>query len=108
MGCGVNLNPPKLYCGTSCDATGLALSSGVNTCSSPYILDLYCIKAKLAIEVDGSQHALPDNVEYDEARTAFLNGAGIRVLRFSNSEALLNTDAVLARIYEALDVNTQR
>jgi very-short-patch-repair endonuclease len=48
----------------------------------PYILDFYCSAAKLAIELDGDQHAVQR--EYDDARTQFLNRKGIQVVRFWN------------------------
>lgn len=49
-----------------------------------YIVDFYCYKAKLAIELDGSQHYAPKNQAYDQQRTADLNAKGIQVLRFTN------------------------
>ena len=45
----------------------------------------YCPKAKLVIELDGSQHYEEKEMEYDKERTAFLNSKGIMVLRFTNS-----------------------
>ena len=44
----------------------------------PYILDFYCEKTRLAVEVDGGQHT----AERDQVRTAYLNGQGVSVLRF--------------------------
>ena len=49
-----------------------------------FIVDFYCHKARLAIELDGSQHYEEDAVEYDNKRTAFLNTQGIEVLRLLN------------------------
>ena len=51
-----------------------------------YIVDFYCDAAKLAIELDGSQHFMEDEREYDDARTIYLNARGIEVLRFPNIE----------------------
>ena len=51
-----------------------------------YIIDFYCPKAKLAIELDGSQHYEEDAEAYDIKRTKFLNDLGIEVLRYSNRE----------------------
>ncbi|MCL2100069.1 MAG: endonuclease domain-containing protein, partial [Oscillospiraceae bacterium] len=59
-----------------------------------YILDFYCPKAKLAVELDGLQHYKSDAVEYDKIRTEFLNKWGIRVIRFANSEVEKNFDDV--------------
>lgn len=63
-----------------------------------YILDFYCAAAKLAVELDGSQHYEPDEQRYDENRTACLNSIGISVLRFSNLEVLQNLSGVCQAI----------
>ena len=55
-----------------------------------YILDFYCSKAKLAIELDGSQHYEPENLKKEQERTLFLEKNGIYVLRFQNEEILQN------------------
>ena len=65
-----------------------------------YIVDFYCDEAKLAVELDGGQHA--SSSDYDSARTQELARLGIRVLRFWNNEVLGNLDGVLQRISEAL------
>ena len=51
-----------------------------------YIADFYSAKAKLVIELDGSQHYEPENREYDAERTLFLEQYGIKVVRIINSE----------------------
>jgi len=51
-----------------------------------YIVDFYCRKAKLAIEIDGAQHYIPDSIEYDKERTEYLESCGIKVLRFLNKD----------------------
>ena len=49
-----------------------------------YIVDFYCHAAKLAVELDGSQHFIPQNTHYDQIRTAYLESLGVFVLRLSN------------------------
>jgi len=51
-----------------------------------YIVDFYCDAAKLAIELDGSQHFTDEHSAYDESRSAYLNDLGIEVLRIPNIE----------------------
>ena len=51
-----------------------------------YIADFYCAKAKLVIELDGSQHYTKESQEYDRARTAYLEALSLKVIRFSNSD----------------------
>ena len=65
-----------------------------------YILDFACIELKLAIELDGGQHA--DKIEADEVRTKALNQAGWQVLRFWNNDVLANTEAVLSEIHRLI------
>ena len=51
-----------------------------------YIVDFYCAKAKLVVELDGSQHYDPQEADKDRIRTAFLEDKGLCVLRFSNAD----------------------
>ena len=53
-----------------------------------YIVDFYCHKAKLVVELDGSQHCEPEQIEYDCRRTAFLLEKGLYVLRISNLDVM--------------------
>jgi very-short-patch-repair endonuclease len=67
-----------------------------------YIADFYCHKAKLVVEIDGGQHTLIKNREYDQARSEFFNSLGIRVVRFSNRDILSNVNEVLENIKQCL------
>ncbi len=67
-----------------------------------YIVDFYIAKAKLVIEVDGSQHSLNENAEKDRERDAYMNSVGIQVLRFNSIEVLKETDAVVIVIARAV------
>ena len=69
-----------------------------------YILDFYCAAAKLAIELDGSQHYEQSGQQYDAARTAYLNSIGIEVLRFSNLDVLKN----LSGVCQSIDLAVRR
>ncbi len=64
-----------------------------------YILDFYCEKAKLAIELDGSQHYEDAGQAYDQKRTQFLNGLGIEVFRVSNLDVNSNFRGVCEAIH---------
>ncbi|MDH5723166.1 MAG: endonuclease domain-containing protein [Alphaproteobacteria bacterium] len=65
----------------------------------PYIVDFYCPKQKLIIEVDGGQH---NDSHADQKRSEFLERKGNRVLRFWNNEVLDNTEGVLEKIMREL------
>jgi very-short-patch-repair endonuclease len=69
----------------------------------PYVADFVCFERKLVIELDGGQHAEPQAVAWDRARTAFLEREGFRVLRFWNIEFLQNREGVLETIRLALE-----
>jgi very-short-patch-repair endonuclease len=62
------------------------------------ILDFYCCKTHLAIEIDGGHHADEAIMKNDEERTAYLNQKGIKLIRFWNHDVLENLDDVLAEI----------
>ena len=55
-----------------------------------YYVDFYCHRAKLAVELDGSQHYEPEKIAYDRERTAWLAAQGVKVLRFSNLDIWKN------------------
>jgi len=64
-----------------------------------FILDFYCPKAKLVIELDGAQHFEPERQAKDKKRDESLVGLGLKVLRFDDMQVLRETDAVLEVIY---------
>ncbi len=66
------------------------------------IVDFYAPKAKLVVEVDGSQHFTSENIKKDEIRPTELEKQGLRILRFNNLEVLQQIDAVIEVIFEAL------
>jgi very-short-patch-repair endonuclease len=68
-----------------------------------YVLDFYCHEAKLGIELDGRQHAQPEQAARDAQRTRDLQEHGIRVVRFWNHEVLKETRAVLEAIMSAVE-----
>ena len=63
-----------------------------------YVLDFYCPKLRLAIEVDGETHLTDEELEYDKQRQDYLESLGLIVLRFRNEEVFNNADSVLNRI----------
>ncbi|MEO4045620.1 endonuclease domain-containing protein [Pseudomonas sp. CAU 1711] len=65
----------------------------------PYVLDFYCEELCLGIELDGGQHYSAEGRELDRRRAEHLARMGVRLLRFSNREVLLELPAVLERIY---------
>ena len=70
---------------------------------SYYIADFYCAKAKLVVELDGSQHYNPAGEASDAKRTADLARLGIHVLRFPNNAV----DQYFEGVCEAIDLTVQ-
>ena len=74
-----------------------------------YVVDFYCHKLKLVIEVDGESHLSADAMEYDEQRTKVLNAYGIEVVRYTNEEILNHFEDVVIdlknRVKERINEN---
>jgi len=67
-----------------------------------HILDFYCADAKLAVELDGFQHGLPEGIQLDEAREKFLKEYDVETLRFWNHQWRKNREGCLMEIWNAL------
>ena len=63
-----------------------------------YIVDFYCAKLKLVIEVDGDYHAEKDQIATDDIRQEFLEKYSLNFLRFTETECVKEIDAVLLSI----------
>ena len=72
---------------------------------SGYILDFYCPSQRLAVELDGGQHADQAQAKHDRIRTRRLDQLGICVLRFWDDDVLKHTNTVADEILRHLEVN---
>ena len=63
-----------------------------------YIVDFVCLTQKMIVELDGAGHLEPDQADYNQGRTAYLQELGYRTLRFTNEQALNFPRRVLATI----------
>ena len=63
-----------------------------------YVIDFYCPKLKLAVEIDGPSHAEQEPVEYDKMRQSYIEALGIRFLRFQNDEIYEDMQSVMESI----------
>lgn len=66
-----------------------------------FIVDFCYVPNRVVIELDGETHS--EQIEYDAARTEWLNANGYRVLRFTNREVMHNVEGVLEAIREACE-----
>jgi very-short-patch-repair endonuclease len=69
----------------------------------PYMADFYCPECRVIVELDGAGHCDELARERDDWRTMFLEGLGMRVIRFKNWEVLKNLQRVLESIRAALE-----
>ncbi len=60
-----------------------------------YIVDFYCTKLRLVIEIDGDPHFFKRGIIHDSEKEKFLNDKGINIVRFTNDDILNNLDGVL-------------
>ncbi|MGB3401749.1 MAG: endonuclease domain-containing protein [Microcoleaceae cyanobacterium] len=63
-----------------------------------FIVDFYCPKLKLIIEIDGESHFTKEGIEYDKERTQRLEGYSLKMVRFTNQQVLNDFEAVCAVI----------
>jgi len=68
-----------------------------------YILDFYCHALKLAIEVDGSIHNEEEVIQADNERQKNLETEGIKFIRFTNKEIMINLHEVIGKINFVID-----
>ncbi len=73
----------------------------------PYYVDFLCYKAKLIVELDGSQHYTQETLVYDKNRTDFLEKQGYLVVRFSNIDVMLQFRAVCEFIDQTIQNRVQ-
>ena len=65
-----------------------------------FIVDFYCPRARLIIELDGGQHFAAEGKEKDRKRDNFMIETGLTVLRFSDREVFENIEGVLEIIWK--------
>ena len=68
-----------------------------------YVVDFYCAKARLVIELDGSQHNSPEGRASDKERDEYLGGLGIRVMRFKNIHVMREFNSVCRSIVRCIE-----
>ena len=68
-----------------------------------YVLDFYCPRVKLAIEVDGGSHFVSGAEAYDRSRQSHIETYGIHFLRFTNVDIYSNLDGVLQSIFQFIE-----
>ncbi|MFH1288853.1 MAG: endonuclease domain-containing protein [bacterium] len=67
-----------------------------------FIVDFYCPKAKLTIELDGGQHYSIEGKQKDLLRDTYLKNLGLKILRFPDNEVFSNLKGVMEKIWTNL------
>ena len=68
-----------------------------------YIVDFYCAKARLVVELDGGGHYTPEQIEKDKVRTNELEGMDLTILRICN----LDIDRNFSGVCEYIDLTVK-
>lgn len=68
-----------------------------------YIVDFYCPKLKLAVEVDGDSHYTDRAIKYDQERDQWINSLGITIIRFTNLDVTTNIEEVINTIKQYIE-----
>ena len=63
-----------------------------------FVIDFYCPELKLAVELDGNVHEIPEQRDYDRARQKYLEKFGIKFIRITNEEFLGNPNKAFSKI----------
>jgi very-short-patch-repair endonuclease len=71
-----------------------------------FILDFYCHKKRLSIEIDGGYHNNPEQKEKDKVKTAYLKSVDIKEIRFKNDEVINDINKVIEIIKTELCVGS--
>jgi len=70
-----------------------------------YVVDFYCPKLKLAIEIDGATHETKTEIKNDIEKQEFLESLGIKVRRYTNTDVLENSEGVLMNLMDELNIS---
>ena len=68
-----------------------------------FIIDFYCAEAKLLIEIDGDSYLEKEQIEYDKARTEYLEALRYKVIRFTNNDVRYTISAVVDKIINTVE-----
>jgi len=71
-----------------------------------YVVDFYCARTRLVVEIDGGYHSRKEQKKYDKERDEYLSILSHKVLRFTNDEIEGKLDRVLNKIHSELRTNT--
>jgi len=69
----------------------------------PYIVDFACRKKRLVIELDGGQHNINQNIDYDNKRSEYILSKGYKIIRFWNNDIDNNLESVYLELLSFIE-----
>ena len=72
-----------------------------------YIVDFYCSKLNLAIEVDGDSHGYKNEIVRDQLKDKYLTSLGIHIIRYDDSDVKNNISGVIDNLIDWIDQRLQ-
>ena len=73
----------------------------------PYIADFFCAAANLVVEIDGWDHAQPEQLTHDVLRDAYLRNRGLDVVRIAAAEIMADPDGIALSLFETAVARTK-
>lgn len=67
-----------------------------------FVVDFACLGRRLVVELDGAQHAEPEQAAFDARRTRYLEAAGFRVVRIWCGDLFKDREGAMAAIWDGL------
>lgn len=92
------MTPPEIGLWRALRRNEVGLHFRKQHAANDYVLDFYCARARLVIEVDGEVHGRGDRPMRDAVRDAWLSSQGLQVLRYPATEVLTNLEGVVRQI----------
>ena len=68
-----------------------------------YVVDFYCPKARLIVEIDGPTHFTDEVEQYDKDRETYFEALGLNIIRFTNTEVRKQLPVVLDALLNKLN-----
>jgi very-short-patch-repair endonuclease len=93
-----SMSPPEIALWAALRGDRTSLRFRRQYAAGPFVLDFYCAKARLAVEVDGGAHNRSDRPARDDARTQWLAVQGLEVLRIAAVDVERDLDAIVRLI----------
>ncbi|HWE47819.1 MAG TPA: DUF559 domain-containing protein [Caulobacteraceae bacterium] len=97
------MSPPEVVLWQAIRGSRLGYKIRRQHCLGPYIVDFFCVAAKLAIEIDGPSHEDRAQVAHDARRDGYLLERGVRTVRIPSVMVMTELDHVVAKLQQWIE-----